>query len=120
MALAVEQDDARRAEQAEAFQHGLVVVVVGGDVDLQQHRVGQFGAHLRLDEGQLFRSEEHTSELQSHHDIVCGLLLEKKKTKASAKAHAEWLTRPERGSMTLLRIMAAASRLLGRACFFFL
>src|SRR5574343_2019279 len=26
-----------------------------------------------------FRSEEHTSELQSHHDIVCRLLLEKKK-----------------------------------------
>src|SRR5437588_9326206 len=26
-----------------------------------------------------FRSEEHTSELQSHSDLVCGLLLEKKK-----------------------------------------
>src|SRR5437773_3947401 len=26
----------------------------------------------------LFRSEEHTSELQSHHDLVCRLLLEKK------------------------------------------
>src|SRR5438034_8717297 len=28
-----------------------------------------------------FRSEEHTSELQSHSDLVCRLLLEKKKTK---------------------------------------
>src|SRR5437773_5086368 len=27
----------------------------------------------------LMRSEEHTSELQSHHDLVCRLLLEKKK-----------------------------------------
>src|SRR5438034_7899583 len=27
----------------------------------------------------LFRSEEHTSELQSHSDLVCRLLLEKKK-----------------------------------------
>src|SRR5471032_3006722 len=27
----------------------------------------------------LRRSEEHTSELQSHHDLVCRLLLEKKK-----------------------------------------
>src|SRR5437773_9323561 len=27
----------------------------------------------------LARSEEHTSELQSHHDLVCRLLLEKKK-----------------------------------------
>src|SRR5437773_5720997 len=29
----------------------------------------------------LTRSEEHTSELQSHHDLVCRLLLEKKKKK---------------------------------------
>src|SRR5947207_8930879 len=29
--------------------------------------------------GRLFRSEEHTSELQSHSDLVCRLLLEKKK-----------------------------------------
>src|SRR5437773_4513600 len=29
----------------------------------------------------VLRSEEHTSELQSHHDLVCRLLLEKKKKK---------------------------------------
>src|SRR5437773_6068930 len=29
------------------------------------------------------RSEEHTSELQSHHDLVCRLLLEKKKPVSS-------------------------------------
>src|SRR5471032_1387800 len=29
------------------------------------------------------RSEEHTSELQSHHDLVCRLLLEKKKQRSS-------------------------------------
>src|SRR5438034_3276150 len=29
--------------------------------------------------GQVTRSEEHTSELQSHSDLVCRLLLEKKK-----------------------------------------
>src|SRR5437773_6734816 len=29
--------------------------------------------------GHLGRSEEHTSELQSHHELVCRLLLEKKK-----------------------------------------
>src|SRR6266540_3277125 len=35
-----------------------------------------------------FRSEEHTSELQSHHDLVCRLLLEKKKRMGqSACAH---------------------------------
>src|SRR5260221_2199187 len=30
------------------------------------------------------RSEEHTSELQSHSDLVCRLLLEKKKTNTHA------------------------------------
>src|SRR5260221_4997872 len=33
-----------------------------------------------------FRSEEHTSELQSHSDLVCRLLLEKKKTSAAIVA----------------------------------
>src|SRR5437773_6295113 len=33
------------------------------------------------------RSEEHTSELQSHHDLVCRLLLEKKKKKQKIKLH---------------------------------
>src|SRR5208283_5537465 len=32
-----------------------------------------------VDAAQADRSEEHTSELQSHHDLVCRLLLEKKK-----------------------------------------
>src|SRR5471032_2661970 len=32
-----------------------------------------------------WRSEEHTSELQSHHDLVCRLLLEKKKKKKKQK-----------------------------------
>src|SRR5260221_1221701 len=31
--------------------------------------------------GHVLRSEEHTSELQSHSDLVCRLLLEKKKKK---------------------------------------
>src|SRR5947207_8159162 len=30
-----------------------------------------------------YRSEEHTSELQSHSDLVCRLLLEKKKNKTT-------------------------------------
>src|SRR5260221_9796510 len=32
------------------------------------------------------RSEEHTSELQSHSDLVCRLLLEKKKKKKQSKS----------------------------------
>src|SRR5690349_23898049 len=34
-----------------------------------------------------YRSEEHTSELQSRRDLVCRLLLEKKKKKQIKKSH---------------------------------
>src|SRR5438034_7831894 len=37
------------------------------------------------------RSEEHTSELQSHSDLVCRLLLEKKKKKNKQHEHGELL-----------------------------
>ena len=37
-------------------------------------------------DGRIGRSEEHTSELQSHSDIVCRLLLEKKKNKKTSKS----------------------------------
>src|SRR5438034_7990876 len=33
------------------------------------------------------RSEEHTSELQSHSDLVCRLVLEKKKNKVRLREH---------------------------------
>src|SRR5437773_7659089 len=39
------------------------------------------------------RSEEHTSELQSHHDLVCRLLLEKKNKKTSTASSIELNTR---------------------------
>src|SRR5690606_41588116 len=47
-----------------------------------RHRIAQLGDVVRyLVAGQLaaFRSEEHTSELQSRENLVCRLLLEKKK-----------------------------------------
>src|SRR5438034_3160507 len=40
-------------------------------------RLVRVGDRLRITQRQ--RSEEHTSELQSHSDLVCRLLLEKKK-----------------------------------------
>src|SRR5471032_1316605 len=39
----------------------------------------RYGTGHRGCAGKPRRSEEHTSELQSHHDLVCRLLLEKKK-----------------------------------------
>src|SRR5260221_8917381 len=40
----------------------------------------QSGGHIKVIKRSA-RSEEHTSELQSHSDLVCRLLLEKKKEK---------------------------------------
>src|SRR5438034_5750698 len=42
------------------------------------------------------RSEEHTSELQSHSDLVCRLLLEKKKKKPPRPAARDNLSRTAR------------------------
>src|SRR5260221_5260531 len=45
------------------------------------YRLGLIGTmkfQLYLNDTLVFRSEEHTSELQSHSDLVCRLLLEKK------------------------------------------
>src|SRR5947207_4249421 len=43
----------------------------------------------------LARSEEHTSELQSHSDLVCRLLLEKKKIEGRGDASSEREVRSE-------------------------
>src|SRR5690625_6465964 len=39
----------------------------------------------KLDDNDFYRSEEHTSELQSRGHLVCRLLLEKKKKKRNCK-----------------------------------
>src|SRR5438034_4699622 len=55
---------------------GGAVAAVGSDRMLVGAIFDPTGAS---DAGASFRSEEHTSELQSHSDLVCRLLLEKKK-----------------------------------------
>src|SRR5438034_3596555 len=52
----------------------LAAAVIGDPDDLHAHVDGALGVARGHD-----RSEEHTSELQSHSDLVCRLLLEKKK-----------------------------------------
>src|SRR5438034_7387491 len=59
--------DFRQAEIQHLHQPGI------GD-----HHVARFEVAMHDPGG---RSEEHTSELQSHSDLVCRLLLEKKKKK---------------------------------------
>src|SRR2546427_9139681 len=54
------------------------------DVELRLTRAGEGSDHawsLQVRTDQLLRSEEHTSELQSQSNLVCRLLLEKKKKK---------------------------------------
>src|SRR5260370_23357635 len=62
---------------------GEVAAVVGAENFLRiELGIAALRLHLRgLDRrGAPLRSEEHTSELQSHLNLVCRLLLEKKKT----------------------------------------
>src|SRR5260370_28209318 len=54
------------------------------------HEVGALGFPLA-------RSEEHTSELQSHLNLVCRLLLEKKKKKTKQKASKDATRYARRG-----------------------
>src|SRR5438132_3800615 len=61
-------DDLRRLD---------VAVDAGAGDELDAVVRGDVAGELSLD-GHVFRSEEHTSELQSHSDLVCRLLLEKK------------------------------------------
>src|SRR5437588_2470087 len=51
------------------------------------------GAGIQAD-----RSEEHTSELQSHSELVCRLLLEKKKDTRGADAGSGVGAQPARGA----------------------
>src|SRR5438034_11334203 len=56
------------------------------DINIDRERAGQFGLTMADGHGtRPVRSEEHTSELQSHSDLVCRLLLEKKKKKKKRK-----------------------------------
>src|SRR2546430_6884809 len=49
---------------------------------------GIFRIHHRKREDPEYRSEEHTSELQSQSNLVCRLLLEKKKTQVHVSAES--------------------------------
>src|SRR5437667_7551383 len=58
-------------------------VLMESIIETKASTILQFFSGLEGDlQNRARRSEEHTSELQSHHDLVCRLLLEKKnKTK---------------------------------------
>src|SRR5437773_2902360 len=63
------------------------------------------------------RSEEHTSELQSHHDIVCRLLPEKKNSPGRGdrwQADGRWTARPRPSALVARCVSERASRPTGR------
>src|SRR5438034_4221364 len=63
-------------------------VLVGaelGHADLEEAPELARGPNAFHEGSRLARSEEHTSELQSHSDLVCRLLLEKKKKKKTRR-----------------------------------
>src|SRR5260221_4642327 len=62
---------------------------------LQFHCHLQFCCHICAIHLTQVRSEEHTSELQSHSDLVCRLLLEKKKNKETSLLVSAKPTSPE-------------------------
>src|SRR5207248_5069957 len=62
--------DVQKAAAASTRPHGLVLIA-SSSADEESQESDEIGASF-------FRSEEHTSELQSPYDLVCRLLLEKK------------------------------------------
>src|SRR5256885_12404118 len=79
----------------------------GAPGDAQQHENQHHKQRQRHDHAQeaelLTRSEEHTSELQSPCNLVCRLLLEKKKTKRTMYARSNRLS-------TYLQLATQSSR----------
>src|SRR5688572_32514856 len=55
--------------------------------DRPRRRLLAPGSRARRGPARRLRSEEHTSELQSQSNLVCRLLLEKKKKETSIKKH---------------------------------
>src|SRR5439155_11404144 len=65
-------------------------------VRVASHRVVRVNCRRADDSRSAWRSEEHTSELQSRGHLVCRLLLEKKNSHSQiATVHNEYITQPD-------------------------
>src|SRR2546430_3758330 len=67
-----------RSREALLIERGIVTQI---DEDLSGTAIGAVSSEAYRPTGVALRSEEHTSELQSQSNLVCRLLLEKKKTR---------------------------------------
>src|SRR5438034_3762822 len=70
-----------RSRSGSWFSENRGSVGIGGGEPLavRAERLDKMGSTVHGPKLAVIRSEEHTSELQSHSDLVCRLLLEKKK-----------------------------------------
>src|SRR2546421_2709561 len=75
------------------------VIATDARVERQEGSTGHDARGLASD--QVSRSEEHTSELQSRSDLVCRLLLEKKKKKSKLRIKIDMNTTAHRRYTTL-------------------
>src|SRR2546426_5010591 len=83
----------RRPPRSTLFPYTTLFRSRGGmrDLERRQNVVAQHKNDRRHDQPDQQRSEEHTSELQSPCNLVCRLLLEKKKTTATARPRTKIL-----------------------------
>src|SRR2546427_9277684 len=74
-------DEVHAALRQQVGQVALVMVFLLAHPQVVLARAAQVGevVHAARHGAEVFRSEEHTSELQSQSNLVCRLLLEKKK-----------------------------------------
>src|SRR5204863_9983368 len=69
----------KNKETLEPVRPGKVGIYLCGPTVYKESHIGHMVGPVIFDTIKRYRSEEHTSELQSRRDLVCRLLLEKKK-----------------------------------------
>src|SRR5256885_3001448 len=84
----------RRPPRSTLFPHTTLFRSPCGRAVLERHHGRLTGACMRPPGANPHRSEEHTSELQSPCNLVCRLLLEKKKHYEAGSRSANTLMRP--------------------------
>src|SRR5438105_8522763 len=91
-AFSLSSDDGHRDLHSFPTRRSSDLVAIGGSVTIAPASIikvygwGNNAGFVVGGGGSLVRSEEHTSELQSRVDIVCRLLLERKKDGTASKA----------------------------------
>src|SRR5438270_10010832 len=84
-ALEIQPGNCARAAAYSEKNRGFSMLVMQNGKTVFEHYANGGGPEMRCKIFRVSRSEEHTSELQSQSNLVCRLLLEKKKNKIYTK-----------------------------------